>query len=112
MFTKDDNRALDEILKNRRICRKFDDRVPSKEDVAAVVEAGRLAPYASISSGDVEVFRHFFVLFRGNPMLADIDRLIREQSFLDVEQLRAEMEVDPFLQQYGAGLENMGSHVA
>ena len=37
MFTKDDNRALDEILKNRRICRKFDDRVPSKEDVAAVV---------------------------------------------------------------------------
>ena len=112
MFTKDDNRALDEILKNRRICRKFDDRVPSKEDVAAVVEAGRLAPYASISSGDVEVFRHFFVLFRGNPMLADIDRLIREQSFLDVEQLRAEMEVDPFLQQYGAGLENMWSHVA
>ena len=112
MFTKDDNRALDEILKNRRICRKFDDRVPSKEDVAAVVEAGRLAPYASISSGDVEVFRHFFVLFRGNPMLADIDRLIREQSFIDVEQLRAEMEVDPFLQQYGAGLENMWSHVA
>ena len=112
MFTKEDNLILDDILKNRRICRKFDGRVPSREDVAAVVEAGRLAPYASISSGDVEVFRHFFVLFQGNPMLADIDRLIRDQSFLDVEQLRAEMEVDPFLRQYGAGLEQMWSHVA
>ena len=112
MFTREDNLILDEILKRRRICRSFDGRVPPREDVAAVVEAGRLAPYASVSSGDVEVFRHFFVLFKGNPMLAQIDRLIREQSRLDVEQLRAQMETDPFLREYGAGVEKMWSHVA
>lgn len=64
MFTESDNRSLDEIMKSRRICRKFNGQVPSKEDVAAVVEAGRLAPYASISAGDVDVFRHFFVIFK------------------------------------------------
>ena len=55
MFTETDNRSLDEIMKARRICRKFTDRIPDKKDIEAVVEAGRLAPYASISSGDVEM---------------------------------------------------------
>ena len=112
MFTQEDNRALDEIMRARRICRKFTDQVPGREEVAAVVEAGRLAPYASISSGDVEVFRHFFVLFRDNPLLDRVDELIRRQSALDVEELRRERESDPFLQQYSAGLEKMWSGVA
>ena len=92
MFTETDNRSLDEIMKARRICRKFTDRVPSKEDVAAVVEAGRLAPYASISSGDVDVFRHFYVIFKDNPLLDKIEALIRSQSAADVAWLKKEME--------------------
>ena len=112
MFTESDNRSLDEIMKSRRICRKFNGQVPSKEDVAAVVEAGRLAPYASISAGDVDVFRHFFVIFKDNPLLEKIDALIRSQSAADVNGLRQEMKADPFLQEYGAGLEKMWSNVA
>lgn len=112
MFTESDNRSLDEIMKSRRICRKFNGQVPSKEDVAAVVEAGRLAPYASISAGDVDVFRHFFVIFKDNPLLEKIDALIRSQSAADVDGLRQEMKADPFLQEYGAGLEKMWSNVA
>ena len=112
MFTPEDNRALDEIMRERRICRKFTDRVPSREDVAAVVEAGRLAPYASISANDVEVFRHFFVMFRDNPLLERVEALIRSQSAADVAELRREMEADPFLREHGAGLEKMWSGVA
>lgn len=112
MFTESDNRSLDEIMKSRRICRKFNGQVPSKEDVAAVVEAGRLAPYASISAGDVDVFRHFFVIFKDNPLLEKIDALIRSQSAADVDGLRQEMKADPFLQEYGVGLEKMWSNVA
>lgn len=111
-FTESDNCVFDEILRARRICRKFDGRVPSKDDVAAVIEAGRLAPYASISSRDVKVFRHFFVLFKGNPMLEEIERLIRVQSALDVEELRRQMETDSFLREFGSGVENLWSGVA
>ena len=112
MFTESDNRSLDEIMKARRICRKFSDRVPSKEDVAAVVEAGRLAPYASISSGDVDVFRHFYVMFKDHPLLDKIEALIRSQSAADVDWLKKEMDADPFLKEYGAGLEKMWTNVA
>lgn len=112
MFTATDNHSLDEIMKSRRICRKFTDQIPSKEDVAAIVEAGRLAPYASISAGDVDVFRHFYVIFKDNPLLERIDALIRSQSAADVSVLKEEMENDPFLKEYGTGLEKMWTNVA
>jgi nitroreductase len=112
MFTAEDNQVLDQVLQARRICRKFNGQVPSREDVAAVVEAGRLAPYASISLGDVPVFRQFYVMFKGNPMLETIDRLIRRQSAADVAQLRQERESDPFLQQYSSGVEQLWQGVA
>lgn len=112
MFSEKDNQSLDQIMQARRICRGFTDQIPSKKDIEAIVEAGRLAPYASISSGDVDVFRHFFVMFKGHPYMKEIDRLIREQSQIDVDGLREEMQSDVFLQQYSDGLEKMWSNVA
>lgn len=112
MFTKQDNLVFDQILSARRICRKFNGEVPAREEIEAVVEAGRLAPYASISAGDVDVFRHFFVMTKGHPLLPEIDRLIRQQSAADVEWLRGEKEKEPFLVEYGVGLENLWSNVA
>ncbi len=112
MFTSSDNLALDNIMKSRRICRKFTDQVPSKEDVEAVVSAGRLAPYASISSGDVDVFRHFYVIFKDNPLLDKIEQLIKDQTVIDLSILHEEMAEDEFLKTYGVGLEKMWSNVA
>lgn len=112
MFSSHDDQVLDRILRARRICRKFDGRVPSREDVAAVVEAAFLAPYASISSGDVETFRHAFILFRGHPMLEKIDRLIRLQSGADVAWLQEQRKADPFMAEYGDGVEKLWSNVA
>lgn len=112
MFTETENMAFDAILKKRRICRRFNDQVPSREDVEAVVTAGRLAPYASISSGDVDVFRHFYVIFKDNPLLDQIEQLIKDQTVIDLSILREEMAEDDFLRTYGKGLENMWSNVA
>ena len=112
MFTASDNQALDNIMKSRRICRKFTDQVPDKKDVEAVVTAGRMAPYASISSGDVDVFRHFYVIFRDNPLLEKIDKLIKDQTILDLAILNEEMAEDEFLQKYGVALEKMWFNVA
>ena len=112
MFTASDNQALDNIMKSRRICRKFTDQVPDNKDVEAVVTAGRMAPYASISSGDVDVFRHFYVIFRDNPLLEKIDKLIKDQTILDLAILKEEMAEDKFLQKYGVALEKMWFNVA
>ena len=112
MFTKEDNQVLDRILQARWTCRSFSDEIPEKEEVEAVIEAGRIAPFASISSKDVTHFRHFFVLFKGDPRLQVIDRLIREQSAVDLEIVKAEAEVDSFLKEHLAGLEGLWSNVA
>lgn len=112
MFTKADNDVLDKILSTRRICRGFNDEIPAKEDIEAIIEAGRLAPYASISAGDVDVFRHFFVIWKGNPVLEKIDELIRSQSAVDLAGLKDEMKTDSFLVEYGNGLMGLWGHVA
>lgn len=112
MFTRQDSQVLDRILQARHICRSFSSQIPSKEDVAAVIEAGKSAPYAIASAHDVEPFRHFFVLFQGNPLLPEIHRLIREESAAEAQYLRKKMEIDPFMAKYAGGLETMRRHTA
>ena len=112
MFTKEDNQVLDRILQARWTCRSFSGEIPEKKEIEEVIEAGRIAPYASISSKDVTPFRHFFVMLKGDPRLQIIDRLIREQSAVDLEMVIAEAQVDSFLQEHLAGLEGLWSNVA
>ena len=35
-----------EVIKNRYSCKKYGDKIPSKEQIEAILEAGRLAPTA------------------------------------------------------------------
>ena len=112
MFTKEDNLVLDKILNARWTCRSFNGEVPAKEDVEAVIRAGIISPYASISSKDVTPFRHFFVMFKGDPRLPVIERLIREQSAKDLEMLLEEEKTDDFLKENSCGLEGLWDGVA
>lgn len=112
MFTKEDNLVLDKILNARWTCRGFNGEVPAKEDVEAVIQAGIISPYASISSKDVEPFRHFFVMFKGDPKLPVIERLIKEQSAVDLAILKEEEETDAFLKENSRGLEALWGGVA
>jgi hypothetical protein len=55
--------------------RNFTDEIPPRADIEAIVRAGALAPYASMSAKDVKRSGNFFVLTRGNPMIAKMDAL-------------------------------------
>ncbi|MGN1154892.1 MAG: nitroreductase family protein [Agathobacter sp.] len=97
MFDANDSLVLDKIIEARYTCRSFSDEIPKTEDIESIIKAGQLAPYASISSKDVDVFRHFYVMFRGDERLKIIDRLIREQSMEDLRALEEEEKENEFL---------------
>lgn len=107
MFTEQDNVTFDRIVSARQSCRKFLNRLPERNLVSQVIEAGNKAPYAIASAKDVETFRHFYVLYQGHQLLPAIHQRIREQSGREVEQLRCEMGSDPVVQMYGEALAKM-----
>lgn len=112
MFTKSDNEVFDQIIEQRSTCRKFSDRIPEKEDIEKIIEAGQKAPYASIDAKSVDVFRHFYVIFRDDPRMEVIDRLIKEQSAADLNRRLEEKKTDPFLQENGERVEKLWANVA
>lgn len=112
MFTKSDNEIFDRIIEKRSTCRSFTDQVPEKEELEEIIKAGQLSPYASIDSKAIDVFRHFYVIFRDDPRLDVIDRLIREQSATDLQRRLKEKKTDPFLQENGERVEKLWDNVA
>lgn len=112
MFTKEDNEVFDRIIEKRSTCRSFSERLPEKEDIEKIIDAGTKAPYASIDAKAIDVFRHFYVIFHDDPRMEVIDRLIREQSALDLERRLEEKKSDPFLQENGERVEKLWDHVA
>ena len=48
MFTKEDNQVLDRILNARKTCRAFAENVPTDDEIKEVIQAGCIAPYASM----------------------------------------------------------------
>lgn len=112
MFTEQDNLTFDRIVDARRSCRKFSECLPEKEFVTQIIEVGNKAPYAIASARDVDIFRHFYVLYQGNPLLPIIHQRIRLQSEREAEQLRWERAIDPIVQKYGEGLIGMRSLIA
>lgn len=112
MFTKNDNEILDQIIEKRSTCRNFSEKLPCKEDIEKIIEAGKLAPYASIDARSVDVFRHFYVIFRGDPRMDAIDRLIKEQSAIDLAKRLEEKKNEKFLAENGERVEKLWDNVA
>jgi len=112
-FNEEDNRVLDGILAARRSTRAFAQTpIPEKGLIDAVIDAGMKAPFASVSAGDVDIFRRFYVLPRGHALLPRIHELIKEQSRLDLAGLLAEKESDPFVREHCQILEGLWGMVA
>jgi len=81
---------FDEILTQRQSTRVFSDEVPPKELIEAIVEAGRLAPYAGIVQRERESFRRFFVISRENPIMEPLMALVEKGRLEIVEAAHAE----------------------
>ena len=69
---------FDEIIMQRQSTRVFTDEIPEKQLIEAIVEAGRLAPYAGIVQQRRDSFRHFFAISRTNPIMERIMPLVEE----------------------------------
>lgn len=107
MFTSNDTAVIDSVLDARYTCRSFSDKVPSKEEIEAVIHAGAISPFASIAAKEVTPFRHFFVFTKGDERLETINRLYREQSAADLANLQIEKETDEFLKNNSESLEKL-----
>ena len=112
MFTKEDNQVLDRILNARKTCRAFAENVPTDDEIKEVIQAGCIAPYASIDAKAVTPFRHFFVIKKDDPKMEQIDAFIRQQSQVDLDARIKEEETDPFLKENGEGVKKLWKHVA
>ena len=65
-------KTLDTIIMQRQSTRVFTDEVPEKALIEAIVESGRLAPYAGIVQQRRDSFRHFFAVSRTNPIMVPL----------------------------------------
>jgi len=71
--------SLDGALRARRSIRKFKPEAPPREAMDAILEAGLLAPYASLARPSLADCRRFFVLARETGTWADAERLMNAE---------------------------------
>jgi nitroreductase len=71
--------SLDGALRARRSIRKFTPEPPPREALDAILEAGLLAPYASLARPSLADCRRFFVLARGTGAWSDAERLMNAE---------------------------------
>jgi nitroreductase len=112
LFTEEDNLVLDRIIEERRTVRHYKDELPPKESIEAIVDAGMRAPYASLGVVGVENFRRFYIIPKGNLMIAKVDALIRSRSALDAKQLEEDMEKNPLIRENGKLVHELWTSVA
>ena len=70
--------VLDRILEQRRSIREFDITELPEEKLEAVIEAGRLAPFAGLVQKNTSSFRHFFVIHRDSETAEKIKALCED----------------------------------
>ena len=80
--------VLDKLLEQRRSIREFDITELPEEKIEAVIEAGRLAPFAGLVQKNTDNFRHFFVIHRDSEAAMKVKELCedgRKQEVLRIE---------------------------
>ena len=92
------NAGLDRVIKERRTVRSFAGGELPREVVESLLEAGRLAPYASIAVDD-PLFRRFVVLQAGGESIRRAEEIIRARMGMRLELLKAQMEKDDAFRQ-------------
>jgi nitroreductase len=95
---KECNAELDRVIRERRTVRSFAGGELGRETVESLLEAGRLAPYASIAVDD-PLFRRFVVLPAGGEALRRAEEIIRARMGMRLEMLKAQMEKDEAFRQ-------------
>lgn len=99
-FSREHNKILDEIIKERKSVRSFSSRIPPREAVEEIARAGLLAPYASSAPPD-ENFRRFAVITGNSPKMALVEQLAMCRAAQCRDQFNQEMAQNPELEKVG-----------
>ncbi|RJP34976.1 MAG: nitroreductase [Actinobacteria bacterium] len=104
---------LDKVLQTRRTVRSFTDKVPPRQQIEQIIEAGLLAPYAAAAVEGVKLFRRFFVFERGGESFRKVAELAVEQMKVVAAGFKQQCEADPaFAQKAGPFVKSMEMVVA
>lgn len=79
--------TIDELIQKRKTIRSFTDQVISTEQLEAVIEAGRQAPFAGITQSGVSGFRHFFVVRRDTAICEPLMELVTDARIADLKEV-------------------------
>lgn len=91
--------VFDNIIKNRRSIRFFKEKIPPKELIEEIIEAGLFAPYAAQAVSDEEYFRKFIVISKNNPKLKELANIAKNKVRLMSKGLKTQMEKNPYLKE-------------
>lgn len=100
LSTEEKNEVLDHLIESRHTMRKFKLEAPPKGLIEEVLNAGLLAPYASISVTR-EDFRRFVVIPRESEATARAITLIRQRGAKLLEELEGRMQQDVVVRKQG-----------
>ncbi len=100
-ISKECSNAFDKILKTRRSIRFFKDEMPSKEFIEDIIEAGLFAPYAAQAVGNEGYFRKFIVISKNSSKMRQIAEITKNKVKIMSEQLKSEMDKNPYLKEKG-----------
>ena len=93
--------TFDDIIETRRTIRFFKEEMPPKKDVEEIISAGLLAPYAAQAVGKDEYFRKFIVISKNSEKMKDVAQIAKNNVKIMSEQLKAQMEKNPYLKEKG-----------
>ncbi len=105
LFGEEHNHFLDEIIMSRRTTRAFEEKEVEDNLIEAVIQAGMISPYASISAEDVSVFRHFYVIKKGSHLIKEINQCIKIQTYQDLMDFHDVRKKNTTVATYGDKLE-------
>ena len=82
--------GLDAAIMQRQTVRAFSDKAPEKEKLCAMIEAGRLAPFAGLVQRDCDTFRRFFVVSRDSALMPKLQALVQQGRREEAERMARE----------------------
>lgn len=87
--------TIDELIQKRKSIHSFTDDTLTQTQIEAIIEAGRLAPFAGLAQAGMRDFRHFFVIKRDTEICEKILELVlsaRQIDLLDCEAKQLQVQ--------------------
>ncbi len=97
-ITPEHSAALDIIVRARHSVRAFSSSSPSQEAVAAIIQAGLLAPFGALAVAGKPDFRKVFVFRNSSTAMEAAARILKNRIAKQADELEKKMGSIPFVE--------------